>query len=98
MVRKMFELGKSKVNEYTNKYQIDLPYLIKNEFWVYLRLGTSLITGLAVSIVFARLAPREVYGQYNFVLAILAIASILSIPGLKSAVLRSTARGNEGNY
>jgi PST family polysaccharide transporter len=94
----MFELVKTKVSEYSKRYQIDLAYVIKNEFWVYLRLGTSLITGLAVSVVFARLSPREVYGQYNFVLAILAIASILSIPGLKSAVLRSTARGNEGNY
>ena len=98
MVRKMFELGKSKVNEYTNKYQVDLPYLIRSEFWVYLRSGISLITGVAVSVIFARLAPREIYGQYNYLLAILAIVSILSIPGLKNAVLFSTAKGNEGNY
>jgi len=94
----MFELAKTKINEYGKRYQIDLAYAIKNEFWVYLRLGISLIIGLAVSVAFTRLAPKEVFGQYNFIMAILAIASIISIPGLNNAVLRSTARGNEGNY
>ncbi len=94
----MLELAKTKINEYSKKYQIDLAYVIKNEFWVYLRVGISLIVGLAVSIAFTRLASKEVYGQFNFILAILAIASLLSIPGLNTAVLRSTARGNEGNY
>lgn len=94
----MFELVKTKVSEYSKRYQIDLAYVIKNEFWVYLRLGTSLITGLAVLAVFTRLAPKEVFGQYNFILAILAVASIVSIPGLTNAVIRSVARGYEGNY
>ena len=94
----MFELLKTKVSEYSKRYQIDLAYVIKNELWVYLRLGTSLITGLAVSVVFARLASKEVFGQFNFILAILAIVSIASMPGLNTAILRSTARGNEGNY
>ena len=94
----MREQAITKINEWGKKYQVDLAYIIKNEFWVYLKLGISLIIGLAVSVAFARLASKEVYGQYNFILAILAIASLLSIPGLNNAVLRSTARGNDGNY
>lgn len=94
----MFELVKNKINEYTNKYQIDLPYLIRSEFWVYLRFGISLFIGIGISVAFARLASKEIYGQYNYLIAILAIVSILSIPGLRNAVLLSTAKGNEGNY
>ena len=94
----MLEWAKTKINEYGKRYQIDLAYVIKNEFWVYLRLGISLILGLAVSVAFARLAPIEVFGQYNFILAILGIVSIVSIPGLNTAVLRSVARGYEGSY
>ena len=94
----MFELAKTKINEYSKRYQIDLAYVIRNEFWVYLRVGISLIVGLAVSVAFTRLASKEVYGQYNFILAVLAIASLLAIPGLNTALSRSTARGNEGNY
>ncbi len=94
----MFGALKDRITEYSRRYQIDLAYAIKNEFWVYLRLGVSLLIGLGVAIAFARLAPKEVFGQYTFILAILAIISLFSIPGLNSAVLRSTARGNEGNY
>jgi len=94
----MFEQAKNRIDEYGKKYQIDLAYAIKSEFWVYLRQGILLITGLATLMAFARLAPKELYGHYNFLLAILAIASIVSVPGLKSAVLRSVARGNEGSY
>jgi len=94
----MFGALKDRLNEYSRRYQIDLGYVIRNEFWVYFRLGVSLLIGLGVTIAFARLAPKEVYGQYTFILAILAIISLFSIPGLNHAVLRSTARGNEGNY
>ncbi len=94
----MLETVKAKIDEYGKKYQIDLAYVIKNEFWVYLRLGISLIFGLALSVAFARLVPQEVFGQYNFLLAILGIVSIASIPGLNAAVLRSVARGYEGSY
>lgn len=93
-----FERVKSKIHEYEKKYQLDIAYIIKNEFCVYLRQAVILITGVAVSVAFARLASKEVFGQYNFILAILAIFSVLSIPGLKNAVLRSVARGREGSY
>ena len=94
----MLEAIKKKINEYSRKYQLDLAYVVRNEFWVYLRYGVSLVIGLAVSIIFARLAPKEVYGQFNFIMAILGTVSIVSIPGLNTAVARSTALGNEGNY
>jgi len=94
----MFGALKDRLNEYSKRYQIDLDYVIRNEFWVYFRLGISLLIGLGVTIAFARLVPKEVYGQYTFILAILGIISLFSIPGLNNAVMRSTARGNEGNY
>lgn len=94
----MLERLATKVNEYGKRYQIDLAYAIKSEFWVYLRLGIKLIIGLGVSVTFAHLASKQVYGQYNFILAILAIAYLISIPGLNHAVLRSVARGSDGNY
>ena len=93
-----FERVKTKINEYEKRYQLDISYIIKNEFWVYLRRGITLGGGLAVSVAFARLASKEVLGQYNFILALLAIFSVLSIPGLNTAVLRSVARGREGTY
>jgi len=94
----MREQAIAKINEWGKRYQVDLAYIIKNEFWVYLRQGIGLIAGLAIAVIFARLAPKEIYGQYNFIFAILAIATLASIPGLNNSVLRSVARGNDGNY
>jgi len=94
----MREQAITKINEWGKKYQVDLAYIIRSEFWVYLRQGVLLMTGLAISVTFARLAPKEVYGQYNFIFAVLAIVSLLSIPGLNNAVSRSVARGSEGSY
>jgi len=94
----MLERAKTKIKEYEKRYQLDLSYIIKNEFWVYLRQIIALITGLAVAVAFARLASKEVFGQYNFVLALLAVVSLLSIPGLNTAVMQSVARGYDGSY
>ncbi|MBA7469901.1 hypothetical protein ES707_05177 [subsurface metagenome] len=96
--KKMLEQVATKVSEYSKRYGIDFAYIIRNEFWVYLRQGVLLIVGLATVVAFARLAPKEIYGQYNFIFAILAIVALVSIPGLDNAVLRSVARGNDGNY
>ncbi len=94
----MFELIRAKIDEYGKKYQLDLVYIIKNEFWVYFRLAISLLCGFAISITFARMAPKEIFGQYNFILAILAMVSLVSLPGFVNAIIRSVARGRDGNY
>ena len=44
------------------------------------------------------MVTREVFGEYQFVLSVLAIISILSIPGLNISLIRSVARGYEGDY
>ncbi len=94
----MFERVKIKVKEYGKKYQLDITYIIKNGFWVYLRQAIALITGLATSVAFARLLSKEIFGQYNFILALLAIFSLFSVPGLNTAVLQSVARGYDTSY
>lgn len=55
-------------------------------------------SGLALSIAFARLASQEVFGHYQFILSILSLVSIVSIPGLNVSILGSTARGFEGSF
>ncbi|MDR3583400.1 MAG: oligosaccharide flippase family protein [Candidatus Pacebacteria bacterium] len=77
---------------------LDLPYFVKNGFWVALRQGAGVVAGLALSVTFARLASQEVYGQYQFVLSVLSIVSILSIPGLNLSITQSAARGHDGDY
>lgn len=80
------------------KFGLDLPYFVKNGFWVLFRQGIASVGGLLLSVAFARLATQEVFGQYQFILSILSIASILSVPGLNTSIIQSVAKGCDGDY
>lgn len=84
--------------KYGDKLGLDLPYFIGNGFWVSIRLFFEILAGLALSVAFARLATQEMYGQYQFVLSVFALVSILSIPGLNTSIIKSAAEGKDGDY
>ncbi|MCW1888692.1 MAG: oligosaccharide flippase family protein [Candidatus Moranbacteria bacterium] len=69
---------------------------IKNSVWVSLRYGIVSAIGLLLSVAFARLATKEVLGQYQVILSIIAFFSIASLPGLNTSALRSVARNESG--
>lgn len=83
---------------YSRKAGLDLPYFIKNGFWVMIRQIIVTACGIIFFIVFTRLATLEVFGQYQLILSILSIISILSVPGLNTSIIRSVARGYDGDY
>ena len=41
---------------------------------------------------------EEVYGQYRLIITLVEIFSFISIPGLNTAIIRSVARGYDGDY
>lgn len=84
--------------EWGKKMGLDLNYFVGNGFWIIMRQGVASLCGLSLSIVFARLASKEILGQYQLILSILSIVSLVSIPGLNISILRSVAKGKDGNY
>lgn len=54
-------------------------------------LSFAFITGLA------NLTSKELAGSYAYVISILAITSITTLPGMATALTRSVARGHEGS-
>lgn len=72
---------------------LDLSYLFANGFWVILRYGITALLGLALTIGFAHLASKELYGQYQFVLSIISLFSVLSLPGFNTAALKAVSLG-----
>jgi len=75
--------------------QLDLDYYIKNSFYLILARGTVMAVGLLLSIVFARLVGQEVYGQWNYLLSIIGICAVFSMPGMNTAITQSVATGQE---
>lgn len=62
---------------------------LANGFWVTIRYAAFALLGIGLSLGFAHLAPKEVYGQYQFVLSLLALFSVFTLPGLNMAALKA---------
>lgn len=64
----------------------------------YLAIGNiiSMAAAFLLSIVFARLLPKEIYGQYRYILSIFALLGISSLQGINDAIIRAVANGFEG--
>jgi len=84
---------KSIIKELKKYLQIDLKYYIKNTFYLLSAEGVSRIFGLLLSIAFARLLSKEIYGQWNYIFSIVSIVAILTLPGINTSITQAVARG-----
>jgi O-antigen/teichoic acid export membrane protein len=87
-----------KVEEHGRRLGFDLSYFLSNGFWVVLRHSVGAASGMLVSVALAHLSGQEVFGQYQLVLSILSIASILAVPAMNTSLVQSVAKGNDGDY
>ena len=74
-------------------FKTDMVYLVKGSSWLTFSQIIIAIAGLTLSVVFANTLPREVFGTYSFVISIFSILAITTLPGMATAVARSTAKG-----
>ncbi len=81
-----------------NKTGINIPYFVKNSTWIGFKNIFTIGFGLLTMTLVARLVPKEIYGQYQFILTIVALFSITAIPGLNSSVIQSVANKFDGSY
>jgi len=74
--------------------QLDLFYFLRGGLWLTIPQVIAYLLGIVRSIAFANLAAQVVYGQYNFVLSIVGVFAIFTLPGMNIALTEATARGN----
>lgn len=93
---------KRKVNDLirygSSKSGFDLNFLIKNSSWMLFNNIITVLVGVGISVIFARIATQEVFGLYSFLISILALLSILSMPGMNTAMFRGVSKGFDGTY
>ena len=77
--------------------KMDMRYVARGSFWIYIEKGAHVVISVATLSAFAYFVPKEVYGQYRFVLAAVGIAGIFTLPGVKKALIRSVSKGYEGS-
>lgn len=73
-------------------------HVFKQSFWVMLRQGVSVGIGFFLFTWLARFVPPTVFGDYQFILSLLVLASVTSLPGLNTALFQAVARGYDGEY
>lgn len=82
---------------WSQKYmKTDMLYLAKGGFWLTLGQAASMATGLLLVIGFANLLPKDVYGNYKYILSLAGIIGSISLTGMGLAVTQAVARGFEG--
>lgn len=74
-----------------------MVYLAQAGFWNNLNFVLVSIFALLLSIAFANLLPRDVYGTYQYLLALSSLITAITLAGMNTAVVQSVARGFEGD-
>ena len=71
---------------------------IKNIFYLLSANISSVIFGLLLSISLTRFLSKEVYGLYSYIMSILGILTIFTLPGMNTAIVQAVAKGYDGVF
>jgi O-antigen/teichoic acid export membrane protein len=91
------ENARQKIHSMSRFFGTDVMYIAKSGFWMNANFILVSLFGLVSSVLFARLVSKDVYGTYQFILAIAGLIAVITPNNMSSAVLQSVARGNEGD-
>jgi O-antigen/teichoic acid export membrane protein len=82
---------------WSQKYtKTDMVYVVKGGFWwIFSKISSSFISFI-IMIAFAHWLPKETYGTYQFVISVLVILTIFTLPGLNMSLIKSIGQKREG--
>ena len=92
------EAKKSAFKRMSGILGFDVKFFSKNFSWLMASSVFQMLFGLAVSVVLARLASKQAFGEYNFLISVITILSIVSIPGLNTSVFKSASEGKDATF
>ena len=75
-----------------------MSYFIKGGFWLSAGTLVTTIGGIFLSSLFARFWPKDVYGQFTFIISAIGFLSITTLPSLSQVLIQSVAEGKEATY
>lgn len=80
------------------RFQTDVRYLVHGGSWLLLGQVVGVVVSFLLAIGYANFLPMEVYGTYKYVLSLLGIFSIFTLPGMETAAQRGVAQGKEAVF
>jgi O-antigen/teichoic acid export membrane protein len=83
---------------YERFFHTDVRYLAKGTFWLTVGKVVGAAIAFGLSILYARYLPKELYGEYRYVLSVLSMLGVFALPGIATAIIRGVARGFDGTF
>ena len=78
----------------TRVLRLDVRFYGRSLSWISIAYSTAVLRGLATTFFLAHSLQPEALGQFRYVLALFAIASVFSFSGLHVGIIRGVAQGN----
>ncbi|HEY9586185.1 MAG TPA: oligosaccharide flippase family protein [Candidatus Paceibacterota bacterium] len=97
-------LNKAKVKTHallrkSEKYtKTDMVYAARGGFWLVLGYVATALSSFVLALLFARFVPKEIYGNYKYILSLIGLSAVFCLSGLSQGVLQSVARGFYGTF
>lgn len=88
-------LPRNLLHDFGKKIGLNLEYFFSGSFWVILRYFTVAVSGFAVTLVFTKFSDPSFFGRYQYILSLLSLFSIGTLPGLAFPLMREFSRGND---
>lgn len=77
---------------------IDILYLAKNGAITLAGQVIAIICGFALNIAFANKLDKSILGQYQYLIAIIGFLTVITMPGMNTALIRGAAKNLNGIY
>ncbi|MCH7883534.1 oligosaccharide flippase family protein [Patescibacteria group bacterium] len=82
---------------WSEKYtKTDMVYLARGGFWLTTGKIVAALFSFLLAIAFAHFLPREIYGNYKYILSIGIVVGAFSLTGFGPAIIQAVSRGYEG--
>lgn len=89
---------KSQLIRFENRTGIDIEYYLFNGSWLILSQIISIFSGILLAVVLTRSLSLEVFGSYQYLIALFGMFSFLSVPGIKTSLMGSLSKGFDGGF
>jgi len=93
---------KNKVNKFiafgSQFLGVDLHYFTKGSFWLSLNQFTSIPVGFILSLMYANLISKQLYGQFTYVLSFVSLFSMFAYPAMDMIIAPSAAKDKDGIF
>lgn len=96
----MLSETKKKINDFLTKLQestgIDMHYVARGGGWTFFSFVINSFLSLITAIIFANLIPKETYGIYKYLIALIGSIGFLTLTGMNTAVTQAVSKGYDG--